>query len=118
MLELVEASLNEIAVLIGLEIIRDLPSSRRIAGNDGFCAHFSDEVPEVVGIVGFVGQHPLWCEPLEQAGGDRCITALARGEDRLERTARPSTAMWIFVVSPPRERPRSIENRKSETVQN
>jgi len=89
----------------------------------GFGDHAADPAGSQVGAdrargVGLVGQNTVGPgarsperSPDAQAGEQwqhhRGIAGLARGEQDDQRRPRPSTAAWIFVLSPPRDLPRA-----------
>lgn len=68
---------------------------------------FLDQVTDAVGIIGLVRQHDgARAEVVEQRVGDLPIMRLAGGQAEPDREPCASTTTWIFVVSPPRLRPR------------
>lgn len=86
-LELVEAALDGVTDLVGLEVVRDQRLPGRIARDDRFGAHVRDEVTQGIGIVSLVGEHAARREAFEQGRGERCIAALSGCEDQLQRSA-------------------------------
>lgn len=89
MLELVEASFDQIAELVGLEIVGDDPFSGGVAGDYGFGALVCDQGSYRSGIIGLVSQYPQRREPLQQGRGKGRIATLAGGENEPERPAAP-----------------------------
>lgn len=63
-----------------------------------------DDLPQVVALIGGVCHDDLSGQVFDQGVGLWRITLLAV---KLKRTGqpRPRTAIWIFVLRPPRERP-------------
>ena len=78
--ELVEAALDQVALLVECPVERQLGSPRWIARDDGHRPGAGDGGPEMIGIIGGVcddGGRPIMGQ---QGFGLRCITRLAPGQ--------------------------------------
>lgn len=80
--EAVERTLDDVTAAVGVAVVGDWPGARS-----------PERSPDA--------------QAGEQWQHHRSITGLARGEQDDQRRPRPSTAAWIFVLSPPRDLPRA-----------
>lgn len=85
--EFVEASLDNVALLVGFEVIRDWPPAGRIAGDDGFSSHAGDQRAQGIGSIRLVGQNPSRRQTFKQGRSERRIATLAGGQDEFQRAA-------------------------------
>lgn len=69
LLELGEAALNEVALLVELPIEGVLGGPGRVVGDHRLGVHGGDDDPDVIGIIGGVGEHDLGALALDQGGG-------------------------------------------------
>ena len=108
-LELVEASLDAVADLVDEP---DRGGSAACGGLEGMTASApmsAMSCEEHWNVIGLVGNARARRESLPAEAGARVTSpALAGREDEAQRSAAAHRrAMWILVVSPPRERPRA-----------
>ncbi len=87
MLELVEASFDEVSRLVSLEVIRDEPLSGGIAGNDSLGSHICNELAQSIGIISLVSENLARRKSVEKSRCLSDVTTLTGGEDHLERSS-------------------------------
>lgn len=87
MFELVEETLDEVALFVEFGVIGTLDLAVSLGGNDDLSPGFGDPVDEVVGIVSLVGQGGLGLEAVDERVGEGDIVALAGRADQPNRIA-------------------------------
>ena len=104
--EFVDASLDAVAQLVEGEVVGDEPFPGGIAGNDGLGTL---TMSSRRALLSYALSAMTWLgwKPSRRAGA--CGASPHWPGVRMTRTGRPrlSTARWILVVNPPRDRPRA-----------
>src|ERR1700761_1697280 len=84
MLEFVEEALNAVTQLVGDGVVRNEDFPRPIGRNDGFGTDLSDEVPQRIAIIGFVGDDAARGQAGEQVRGARNVGGLSRRQNEAD----------------------------------
>lgn len=106
MFDFVEEALDEISATIQVETEGRRVFTVRHGLDVGPCAALVEALPQRVAVIGAVGEKDLPLDQgVEHAGCAATIVRLALGQFQRDRLPSASTSAWIFVVSPPRERP-------------
>jgi curved DNA-binding protein CbpA len=87
LLEPAEAAFDEMSLGIEVSIERMLGRSRGVVGDDGERTFAGDRQPEVVGVIGGIGDDDIGGHAVDERSGLRSITGLAGGEDEAHRAA-------------------------------
>lgn len=83
-----EDALDEVAPAIGAAVQRMGFATGTGGGNDHLGALRLQELAEVIGIIGFVGEQATWRrDAVEQVGGDADVGDVAGRQDEGERSA-------------------------------
>lgn len=104
LLEPIEESLDEVSRLVAMPVDVALREPMASGRNDGLSARGFDGRDQRIAVVSLVGHNRSGWDGRHEGRALRDIGDLAV---RINRTGLPSasTVAWIFVVSPPRDRP-------------
>jgi hypothetical protein len=99
-LELVEATLDQVAHLVGLEVVWNQDFSRGIARDHRFGVHAGNDLAQGVGVIGLVGQDPSGRQAREQSGGlGRRRAGRASGSRAADARGHPRPCgSWLSVL--------------------
>lgn len=95
-LELAEATFDEMPLSVKMGVERVLEGSRRIVRDDGRGALLCDGLPNVIGVVGGVSDNKLGRSAIEQRASLRGIAGLASREDEADWASEPSDGEMNF----------------------
>ena len=101
LLEAGEAALDEVALAVELAVEGVSAGALWRVGDDGGGAAAGDELAEVPGVVGAVGQHDLGRQPRDQGGCLRHVAAMTGGEVKGDRVAEPAHGQVEFGARAP-----------------
>lgn len=105
LLDAVEETVDQIAVLVDMPIERTRIDSVGARRNDGLAALCRDDFDEGIRVVALVGHDKVGRLIFDQSGSVRDIGDLACRENDASGLPRESTVTCSLVVNPPRERP-------------
>ena len=95
-LEPAEHALDQVALAVGDDIVRDDLFACRVARDDGLGSRFGDRLPQPVCVMGFVAkQAGERTGGLDQGRSERDIAGIARGEQPDPRPPMPSAEMGV-----------------------
>nr|WP_245454257.1 hypothetical protein [Aquabacter cavernae] len=91
-LELVEASLDAVTVLLAGDVMRDGDLAAAVRRDYRLGAHAGDQRAQGIAAIGFIGVHGFGGHRVEQGWRGGYVTRLAGGDDEAERSAIPRSA--------------------------
>lgn len=95
-------ALDQVAMLVSMLIEGALLLAAGARWNNDLGRHPGDLLQKRIGIERFVRDDGIGLQPLQQGGSLSDVMALTAGQNKARQIAKA----WIFVLNPPRERPR------------